>query len=111
MQARTIYPKHLEFENEYLKHFAESLLLYTKAFFEGGILTDPSEGWENIFFHCLSEALTVDVLLEGLGDDNLDRKNLVVAAFLHDAYKRRELERVRREPDNVGIFYETDDES
>ncbi|MGE0174263.1 MAG: hypothetical protein AB7T49_15810 [Oligoflexales bacterium] len=94
MRRNLEYPNTLSFPNHFLRNFAESLKPYSLAFFEGEILCDPSEGWENVFFHCLSEAVTVKVLCDEISD--LDTSSMILAAFLHDAFKRREVEAVDR---------------
>jgi hypothetical protein len=92
MQKDLPFPASLIFQNERLRRFAETLRPHGLAFFDGGILSEPSQGWENVFFHCLSEALTVKFICEKI--PNLESESLVLAAFLHDAYKRREVEAV-----------------
>ena len=88
------YPSSLNFPNEFLRQFACELSPHNAAFFHGGILCEPSEGWENVFFHCLAEALTIKIICTEISHTNT--KAMVIAAFLHDAYKRREVETVEQ---------------
>jgi HD superfamily phosphodiesterase len=109
----THYPSHLHFSDPYLEHFARGLLPYSHALFEGGILEENDASWSNVFFHCLTVALATDILVEALNQhgQNLDRDSLKIAAFLHDAYKRREVEKMNGQPKDIAILYKTDSES
>lgn len=63
---------------------------------ETGLLP-KSEGWSNVIEHELVEAEAVDVLGEKLGLSDEERQNLRTAALLHDVFKRREIEKARKE--------------
>ena len=58
-------------------------------------LLPKSEGWRNVLEHELVEAEAADILAEKLGISHKERKNLRIAALLHDVYKRKEIERAR----------------
>ena len=51
------YPPHLHFPDPLREREALALLPYAQAFFEGGILGKEVTGWENVFQHCLTEAM------------------------------------------------------
>lgn len=109
------FPANYTFKNHYLQQFAEQFSPFLLPFWHGGIFSEESAEWNNVFDHCLSEALTVDILVEAInakkGDQALDRELLTAAALLHDAYKRREIEKVKSQPTNLALLYETDIES
>ena len=113
LKAPPPYPTNLSFPNPYYKQFADRLHPQSGAFFEGGILSDDDAGWNNVFAHCLVEAIAADVLAEHLltdqqTDASVDRPSLVVAAFVHDAYKRIEMEQLRQSPKTLNLLYATD---
>jgi hypothetical protein len=91
-----------------MRELAQKLLPHARAFFEGGILGDQEDtGWTNVLFHCLAQARAVTALagrIPELGDPEILRPT----AFLHDAYKRREIEEMCRNPQEAGILYTTD---
>lgn len=80
--------KTLYFSNFALKHLSSMRILR-----EGGVLGRGGEDWRNVSEHCLAEAVGADILAEYLG---ADRDKVVKAALLHDWYKRREAEAVKK---------------
>ncbi|RJR13510.1 hypothetical protein C4585_01920 [Candidatus Parcubacteria bacterium] len=74
-------------------HVKEALALHKK---EG--LWERKEGkrdWGNVSEHCLVEIARVEEFAQLLGVSEQTRKKLVLAAALHDYYKRREVEYAR----------------
>lgn len=104
------YPNYISFPNKFLAEFARDLQQYNIAFIEGRILPVKSEGWENVFFHCLSEAISVSILCNAI--DSLDTKTMVPAAFIHDANKRKEIESAKKldGEDQAKIFLQSEEE-
>ncbi len=69
---------------------------------KGGVLEKPKgkeESWRNVSEHCLVEAVAADVLAEHL---HADREKVVQAALLHDWYKRREIEGMKKKGGGEG---------
>ena len=50
-------------------------------------MLNKAEGWRNVSEHCLLEAVTADILAEGLGLAEEEREQLVAGAILHDFFK------------------------
>ncbi len=71
-----------------LKHIEEMRIL--KA---GGVLGRENAEWRNVSEHCLTESVGADVLAEFLG---ADRTKTVKAALIHDWFKRREVEAMKK---------------
>lgn len=59
-------------------------------------LFPKSEGWRNVVEHEIVEAEACDILAEELGILELTRRNVNLAASLHDVNKRREIELMRK---------------
>ncbi len=97
-KAKTRY-----FSSFALAHGAEMKILR-----KGGILGKGNADWRNISEHCLAEAVGADILAEHLG---ADRNKVVQAALLHDWYKRREIETMRRLGDVAGHEYALTEDS
>lgn len=110
MDSPTHYPNYIHFSASQQK-LAEQHLPFTAAFFAGGILDEHEDtGWSNVLFHCLTEVQAVTALVSKIPElGNL--QVLQQAAFLHDAYKRREVEEMRKNPKEIDIFYTTDNDS
>lgn len=53
--------------------------------------------WENVTGHCLIEAARACILADLLGLDAELKKDLVLAALLHDGHKRQEIEAIQEE--------------
>jgi len=111
------YPTFVQFQRPELKKYAEAFLPLVRAFFEGRIFAGDDTSWQQVFHHCLSEALTVDVLvrhvnvaLTSRNKPQLPWSEMVSAAFLHDSYKRHEIEKLNNQPANMKLFYQTDKE-
>jgi HD superfamily phosphodiesterase len=77
-----------------LRHFNEMKILQ-----KGGILGKENKDWRNISEHCLTEAVGADILAEYLGGN---RDKVVSAALIHDWYKRKEVERMKKEGGALG---------
>lgn len=75
----------LKFFGAFIKPHIHEWQLYK----EYGLLTKE---WINVSEHCLIEGAVCDVLGELLGLDKKEINTIVAAAFLHDFYKRKELE-------------------
>ncbi|MDP2598524.1 MAG: hypothetical protein Q8P49_01700, partial [Candidatus Liptonbacteria bacterium] len=69
--------------------------LEEKEFFEKG-------NWENVTGHCLLEAARACVFADLLGFDADLKKDLAIAALLHDGYKRREIIAIQEEVKSGG---------
>ena len=76
------------FSNFALKNFSDMKILS-----KGGILGKENKDWRNISEHCLAEAVGADILAEDLG---ADRKKVVRAVLIHDWYKRKEVEAMKK---------------
>src|SRR5579872_3195062 len=53
------------------------------------------ENWDNVTDHCLMEAARACLFADILGFDPALKKDLALAALLHDGHKRREVEAIR----------------
>jgi hypothetical protein len=111
MGSPSRYPSYLQFPSAAQQRLAEQLLPHTRAFFVGGILDESEDtGWTNVLFHCLTEAMAIGVLADTLPELGT-RETLQQAALVHDAYKRREVEEMRKKPKEIDILYTTDNDS
>lgn len=72
-----------------LKHFSEMKILK-----KGEILGKENKDWRNISEHCLVEAVGADILAEYLG---ANREEVVTSALIHDWFKRKEIEKMKKE--------------
>ncbi len=80
-------------KTKYFSDFAVKHLSEMKILKKGGILGKENKDWRNISEHCLAEAVGADILAEDLG---ADRKKVVRAVLIHDWYKRREVEAMKK---------------
>ena len=80
-------------KTRYFSDFALKNLSEMKILKKGGILGKENKNWRNISEHCLAEAVGADILAEHLG---ADRDAVVEAALIHDWYKRREIEAMKK---------------
>ena len=93
--------------------FANFALKHLSAFRlhkEFGLLP-KTEGWANVSRHCLVEAVAMDVLGRELRLSEKERSNLVQAALLHDFYKRKEIELMKKEGDSMATVVEAEEGS
>lgn len=74
-----------------------------RLFEEYGLLPE-SEGWSNIVRHCLLEAAAMEVVAGGLKLSKKDKDTLVLAGLIHDFYKRREIELIKKEGDSTATL-------
>lgn len=111
-----VYPQNLIFSSKGLEKFAKELLSYSKAFFVGKILSESDTSWNNCFFHCLKAALVTEIIATEMNNkldrkDMLDVESLKIAAFLHDSYKKVEVEKMKKNGHDKLIMYKTDEDS
>lgn len=71
---------------------------------ETKILNDKNL-WENVTGHCLMEAARACIFADLLGFDAELKKDLALAALLHDGHKKREIEAIKRELSDGGSGY------
>lgn len=65
--------------------------------------TDESgKSWKNVSEHCFMEAARVEVFVEKLHFSESDKNNLILAAALHDFYKKFEIEAIKKEIESGG---------
>ncbi len=88
-----------EMKSQYFSYFALRHLSTMRILRGGGILGKENIEWRNIAEHCLVEAVGADILAEYTG---ADRDSVVVAALLHDWYKRNEIEAMKQEGVSLG---------
>ncbi len=77
----------------YFSRFATRHLSEMRVLKKGGVLGRGNELWRNISEHCLSETVAADILAEALG---ADREKVAEATLLHDWFKRREVEAMKK---------------
>jgi len=58
---------------------------------EAGLWGEGDENWRRVSEHCLAEVARVDVFADKLGLSEEIKKDLIIAAALHDFYKKREI--------------------
>ncbi len=86
-------------KTKYFSDFAKAHFSEMKILEKGGVLGKGNEEWRNISEHCLVEAVGADILAEHLG---ADRQKLITAALLHDWYKRKEIESMKKVGGGLG---------
>src|SRR3989344_3620444 len=84
--------KKRKYFSNFALHYKSKLAMHRRY----GVLA-KSEGWRNVSEHCLLEAVESDVLAEVLKLSEEDRSKLVIAALLHDFYKKKEIEALKKE--------------
>ncbi len=85
-----------EFERKktsYFSRFALGHLRDMRILRKGGVLGKENRDWRNISEHAIVEAVGADILAEAL---NTNREDVIQAANLHDWYKRREVEMMKK---------------
>lgn len=87
-------------KTEYFSQFALKHLSAMRILEKGGVLGEDNKEWRNVAEHCLVAAVGADILAEHL---NADRDTVVLATFLHDWYKRREVEAIREHGGEKGV--------
>lgn len=87
-QAKERNKKTAYFSNFAMQHLSDMRILR-----KGGILGKENADWRNVSEHIIAESVGVDILAEALG---ADRESVVRAANLHDWYKRREVEAMKK---------------
>jgi hypothetical protein len=106
------YPPHITFDTPARRAFAESFADDIPLFYAGGILAEEETGWENVLQHCVTCAWVADTLLawveEACPDVSLPRREMVRATFIHDAYKRREVEQYAEANEPPDFFWHID---
>lgn len=90
----------------YIPKYPIALKLYT----DYGLLPE-SEGWANIVRHCLIQAAAMEVIADGLKFQKKEKDDLVLAALVHDFYKRRELELIKKEGDSTATLEKAEEQS
>ena len=97
-------------KTQYFSDFAVKHREYFKLHRDYGVL-NKAEGWRNVSEHCLLEAVTADILAEGLGLAEEEREQLVAGAILHDFFKRRQMEMLRASGGSVEALEASERES
>jgi|GEM_PF-5625165 len=99
-KRRQFFSKFLRNQTESLSfHREHGLLEKRKTWNEAnGEYDSISEDWSNVTEHCLVEAVDADTLADMLELDTISRQKLVQGAMLHDFYKRKEIEAMRKDP-------------
>ena len=65
------------------------------ALHEANGLWNPEDDWSNVTDHCLLQAARVGVMADLIGLDEEVKQDLVLAAAVHDAYKKEEVTKLR----------------
>ena len=86
-------------KNEKLKRFL------LRAAGVGTEILESENQWDNVTGHCLIEAARACVFAELLGFDAELKKDLVLAALLHDGHKKEEMEAIEKELQDGGSGY------
>lgn len=92
------------------KRYKTSYPIAFKLFKKYGLLPE-SEGWANIVRHCLLEAAAMEVVARGLRLPSKAKDRLVLAGLIHDFYKRRELELIKKEGDSTATLEKAEKQS
>ena len=66
------------------------------------VFVDAENQWENVVCHCLLEAVRAAVFADLLNFDANLKKDLVLAAVLHDGNKHKEVPAIRKEMESGG---------
>lgn len=116
MPEQTNLLERVAFRDPRWRAYAERFSDRLGPFVAGGVLADESTGWENVFAHCLSEALSARALAEAIRNEQpqlleLAPETYELAALYHDAYKRREIEQLQAQPQSLDLLYRTDNEA
>jgi hypothetical protein len=71
----------------------------------GTEILEHEHQWNSVTSHCLIEAARACVFAEILGFDAELKKDIVLAALLHDGHKKTEIEAIEKEQRNGGFGY------
>jgi hypothetical protein len=97
-------------KTRYFSHLAGSLKSAMRLHYEQGLWERTPEGtrdWGNVTEHCLVEAARVGVMADQLGLQPETKRDLQLAAGLHDFYKKGEVQLMKAR----GLSWESYDEA
>lgn len=99
-----------EYWDKLYSRFIPKYPIALRLYGDYGLLPE-TEGWYNIVRHCLLEAAAMEIIADELKSSKKDKDTLVLAALIHDFYKRRELELIKKEGDSIATLEKAEKES